>query len=413
MTRFSRPKPHFESSKTSRSSTRESASVFTLKSTYGWAFHSGAQVAVVGEVGPRCQPGSAEPSANPVNLAARIQSFAQLDTVVVSASTAKLIDGYFELQSLDARSSRLHASGRALSRRTPDRRADQTRGDRAARADPLVGRDKESEEMAVAWKDVQDGADRVLVVRGEAGIGKSRIVHHFRHTTLAEGAGVLECFCSPLTQATAFAPLIEMLDARVVERAKTQGSPTKLDALASMLGEHSRFGTDAVPLIAALLSIPGADEAAIHDLSPVRRRARTLEILREWMAWSAERLPLRAPDRRHSLGRSLNARLSRSRHSEHPGWPNTPLRHESPRVPRSLAATPSPNHRAHATKRQRGRSNRHARGRRARPPSAGDTTDRRAERRSATFRRGGDQDGARIGCAPARRKSIRARWPPR
>jgi class 3 adenylate cyclase/tetratricopeptide (TPR) repeat protein len=252
--------------------------------------HTG--VAVVGEVGHGANRDRLAVGES-VNLAARIQSFAQLDTVVVSASTAKLIDGYFELQSLDARILRGFTRPVELFRVVRPTGA-RTKFEATARREltPLVGRDKESEEMAVAWKDVQDGADRVLVVRGEAGIGKSRIVHHFRHTTLAEGAGVLECFCSPLTQATAFAPLIEMLDARVVDRAKTQGSPTKLDALASMLGEHSRFGTDAVPLIAALLSIPGADEAAIHDLSPVRRRARTLEILREWMAWSAERLPL-------------------------------------------------------------------------------------------------------------------------
>ncbi len=129
-------------------------------------------------------------------------------------------------------------------------------------------------------------------MRGEAGIGKSRIVHHFRRTALAEGAVVLECFCSPLTQATALAPLVEMLDGRVTERARGETPQAKFEALADLLGEHARFGTDVLPLMAALLSIPGADETAIQEMSPVRRRVRTLEILREWMAWSAEQLPL-------------------------------------------------------------------------------------------------------------------------
>jgi class 3 adenylate cyclase/tetratricopeptide (TPR) repeat protein len=252
--------------------------------------HTG--VAVVGEVGhggnrDRLAVGEA------VNLAARIQSFAQLDTVVVSASTAKLIDGYFELHSLDARILRGFTRPVELFRVVRPTGA-RTKFEATARGKltPLVGREKESEEMVVAWREVQAGADRALVIRGEAGIGKSRMVHHFRHTTLAEGAVVLECFCSPLTQATAFAPIVEMLDARVGDYARGEGPNAKLEALASLLGEHSRFGMDSLPLMAALLSIPGADETAIHDLSPVRRRLRTLEILREWMAWSAERLPL-------------------------------------------------------------------------------------------------------------------------
>jgi predicted ATPase/class 3 adenylate cyclase len=251
--------------------------------------HTG--VAVVGEVGQgasrdRLAVGEA------VNLAARIQAFAQLDTVVVSASTARLIEGYFELQSLDNRILRGFTRPVELFRVVRPTGA-RTKFEATARGKltPLVGREKEAEEMSAVWREVQGGADRALVVRGEAGIGKSRIVHHFRHTTLAEGAAILECFCSPLTQATAFAPIIQMLDARVDDRAQSEASISRLDALTSLLGEHSRLGADALPLMASLLSIPGADETVIHDLSPVRRRVRTLEILREWLAWSAERLP--------------------------------------------------------------------------------------------------------------------------
>ena len=253
--------------------------------------HTG--IALVGEVG---QGGRRDRLAvgETVNLAARIQGFANLDTVLVSASTARLIDGYFELQSLDSqilkgftRPIKLFRVVRPTGARTKFEAT--ARG----RLTPHIGREKESEALAAAWKEVQEGADRVVVVRGEAGIGKSRIVHHFRHTMLAEGTGVLECFCSPLTQATAFAPVIEMLDGRVVDRAQGQTTPqAKLAGLASLLAEHSRFGADVLPLMAALLSIPCADETPIQQLSPVRRRARTLEILREWMAWSAERLPL-------------------------------------------------------------------------------------------------------------------------
>ncbi len=253
--------------------------------------HTG--VVVVGDVGP----GGAHDKlavGEPVNLAKRIEEFAQVDTVLVSASTAKLVHGHFELQSLDEQMLKGFTRPVEIFRVLRPTGA-RTKFEAAARGrlTPHVGREKESAELASAWKEVQNGADRVVVVRGEAGIGKSRIVHQFRHAAIEEGALVLECFCSPLTQATALSPIIEMLNGRVAERAQEKTTPqAKLEALGSMLGEHSRFGKDALPLMATLLSIPGADEGPLQELSPVRRRARTLEIMRAWMASSAERVPL-------------------------------------------------------------------------------------------------------------------------
>jgi class 3 adenylate cyclase/tetratricopeptide (TPR) repeat protein len=253
--------------------------------------HTG--VAVVGDVGPDSAH-DRRPVGEIVNLAARIQSFADADTIVVSAPTASLVMGHFELESLGAPTLKGFTRPVELFRVLRPTGA-RTKFEAAARGKltPHVGRNRELGEMERLWNEVREGADRVVIVRGEPGIGKSRILHHFRQVVLGHGARVLECYCSPLTQATAFAPLVDMLSNRVAARADgeetTQG---KLEALRSMLGEHSRFGADALPLMAAVLSIPGADEAPIQDLSPVRRRARTLEIMRSWMASSAERTPL-------------------------------------------------------------------------------------------------------------------------
>jgi predicted ATPase/class 3 adenylate cyclase len=253
--------------------------------------HSGTTV--VGELGP----GGAHDRlavGETVNLAARIQSSAAEDTVVISASTAKLVRGYFDLQSLGHQRLKGFTLPVELFRvlGTTGARSKLEAATRRGLT-PHVGREKESAGLADLWKEVHDGGDRVVVVRGEPGIGKSRIVHDFRQTVLEASAIVLECFCSPLTQATAFAPLIEMLDRRIADRARANIAPqSKLDALRAMLGEHSRFEADALPLMAALLSVPGVDEAPISALSPVRRRTRTLETLRDWAVSSAERLPL-------------------------------------------------------------------------------------------------------------------------
>ena len=253
--------------------------------------HTG--IAIVGEIGPggaqdRLAVGEA------VNLAARIESAADVDSVFVSGSTAKLIGGHLELAPRG--SQMLKGFTRPVSmfqvvRETGAR----TQFEATARGQltPQVGRDREVAQLTQAWQEVNAGQDRVVIVRGEAGIGKSRIVHHFRQMALSEGAQTLQGFCSALTQATALAPITEMLRGRVLEQAGGKDLPgLQLQALANMLGEHSRFAADALPLLATLLSIPGADEGAIRDLSPVRRRARTLEILRTWLAWSAERLPV-------------------------------------------------------------------------------------------------------------------------
>jgi class 3 adenylate cyclase len=253
--------------------------------------HTG--MAVVGQAGPS---GARDRLAvgDTVNIAARIRSVADPDTVVVSGSMAKLVAGYFELEALGAQSLRGFTQPVDLCRVIRPTGA-RTKLEAAARGvlTPHVGREKESGEISAAWQEVREGADRVVVVRGEAGIGKSRIVHQFRNAAIDASARVMECLCSPLTQATAFAPMIQMLEGQLVARAQGDASPeAKLAALRSLMGEHSRFGPDAVPLIAELLSLPGADDTPLSELSPARKRARTLELLRQWAGFVAERAPL-------------------------------------------------------------------------------------------------------------------------
>ena len=229
-----------------------------------------------------------------VNLAARIQTVAPVDTVLVSANTAQLVGGYFELEALKAQMLKGFSKPVELFRVVRPTGA-RTKLEAAARGrlTPHVGREAELAQLVNAWQAVRGGADRAILIKGEAGIGKSRVVHQFRQTALDEGVYVLECFCSPLTQATALSPVVAMLEQRILERAEGVATPeAKFDALRAMLNEHSRFGPDALALMAGLLSLPGADESSIGGLSPVRRRSRTLEQLRDWLASSAERVPV-------------------------------------------------------------------------------------------------------------------------
>ena len=250
--------------------------------------HTG--IVVVGEIVPG---GKDVAVGETVNRAARIQSSADVDTVALSATTARLVHGHFELERREPQMLKGFARPEELFQVVRPTGA-RTKFEAAARRGltPYVGREAESTALHALWDEVRAGGDRAVVVRGEAGIGKSRIVHQFRTATLEHPARILECICSPLAQATALSPIATMLEGVVTEFAKAHPNLlTRLDVLARMLGEHSRFGPDALPLIAALLSYRGADESSIAEMSPQRRRARTLEILREWLAWTAERIP--------------------------------------------------------------------------------------------------------------------------
>jgi class 3 adenylate cyclase/tetratricopeptide (TPR) repeat protein len=232
----------------------------------------------------------------PVNLAARMQQVADVDTVVVSDSTARLIQGYFDLRPLGPQ--RLKGFDRqVVAFQVVRPTGARSRFEAAARGKltPHVGRQAELALLADDWARVEGGTGVALLVRGESGIGKSRLLYQFRQTGLDDQTLVLDCFCSPLAQATAFAPVIDMLQEQVrhwAPSAGDSGPAEQLQVLSSLLIEQSQADADALPLVAALLGIEGADDAPIRDLSPLRRRARTMEILREWMAWVAQFRPL-------------------------------------------------------------------------------------------------------------------------
>lgn len=228
-----------------------------------------------------------------VNLAARIQSLAPDNTVLVSPATARLVEGHFELEALAETRLKgfeqpiiLHrvcgATGARSSFEAATRR----------KLTPHVGREEELEALTRSWHEVRAGADRVVVVRGEPGIGKSRTLYQLRRLVEAEGGAVLECLCSPLTQATALAAVVERLSRRVAERA-TRDTLDPLTALRSLLTE-ARVAAEALPLLGLLLSIPVPDalEQTLRELSPARRRSRTLELLRDWLGAIAASRPI-------------------------------------------------------------------------------------------------------------------------
>jgi len=145
---------------------------------------------------------------------------------------------------------------------------------------PLVGREQEIAMLRERWVQVKDGMGQVVLLSGEAGIGKSRLVQVLKEQVAVEPqAWLTPCQCSPYHQHSALYPWIDLLE-RVVLRFEREESPQqKLSKLEGFLVQYGLPLAEAVPLFAALLSLPlPADYTPLH-MSPEQQKQQTLQAL--------------------------------------------------------------------------------------------------------------------------------------
>ena len=226
------------------------------------------------------------------NIAARLQGLAAPDTLVISAATYRLVQGYFVCQDLGLHT--LKGIDQPMTvYQVLQESAAQSRLDVAATRGltPLVGREEEVGLLLRRWAQSQDGLGQVVLLSGEAGIGKSRLVEVLREHTEREGYTRIAFRCSPYYQQSALYPVIEHLQ-RLLQFRRDDTPEAKLAKLEQGL-RTSRLALDeAVPLLAALLSVPLPEARyAPLQLSPQRQRQQTLETLLAWLVAETERQP--------------------------------------------------------------------------------------------------------------------------
>jgi predicted ATPase/class 3 adenylate cyclase len=227
------------------------------------------------------------------NIASRMQGMAAPDTVTISEATYRLVEGYFTCQGLGAQT--LKGVGQPMTAyRVLAASGTQSRFDVAMirGLTPLVGRVQEVGLLLERWAQVKDGRGQVVLLRGEGGIGKSRLVQVLKEHVAGEPHTRLECRSSPYHQNTALYPLLDLLE-RTLRSQRNDSPAAKLVQLEGMLNQYTLPLEETVPLFAGLLSLPlPEDRYAPLNWTPQRQRQKTLEAIAAILVGQAEQQPV-------------------------------------------------------------------------------------------------------------------------
>src|SRR5256712_2261186 len=208
------------------------------------------------------------------NLAARLQGIAAPNTLVISAATFQLLGGFFACQPLGTPLLKGLAQPLAVYRVLYESMA-RSRLEAVGSTGwtPLVGREQEIRLLLERWAQVKEGVGQVVLLSGEAGIGKSRLVQVLQeHVATEPQAWLTPCQCSPYYQNTALYPMIDLLE-RVALRFEREESPEqKLRKLEGFLVQYGLPLAEAVPLFTSLLSLPLGTTYAPLALAPEQQK---------------------------------------------------------------------------------------------------------------------------------------------
>jgi class 3 adenylate cyclase len=212
------------------------------------------------------------------NLAARLQGVAEPNSVVIAESTRRLLGDLFELEDLGAKDLKgIVGSVRAFAALRPSSVESRFEALHTSDLTPLVGREEELELLLRRWSRAKSGEGQVVLISGEAGIGKSRLTAALLERLAGEPHTRLRNFCSPQHTDSAFYPIISQLE-RAAGFAHGDAPQIKLNKLDALLAQSTTSSQDAA-LVAAMLSLPNDGRYPSVELPPPERRERTLNAL--------------------------------------------------------------------------------------------------------------------------------------
>jgi len=212
------------------------------------------------------------------NLAARLQGVAEPNMVVIADGTRKLLGNLFELEDLGPRNLKgIAGPARAWAALREGSMESRFEALHASGLTDLVGREEETELLLRRWSRAKTGEGQVVLLSGEAGIGKSRVTAALLERLAAEPHTRLRYFCSPQHTDSALHPIIGQME-RAAGLAHGDQPEARLDKLDAVLAQTSTSIEDAA-LFAEMLSLPNDGRYPALELVPQQRRQRTMEAL--------------------------------------------------------------------------------------------------------------------------------------
>src|SRR5450631_3742390 len=225
------------------------------------------------------------------NLAARLQGVAEPNSVVIAESTRKLVGSMFELEDLGPQELKgISGPTRAWSALRPASVEGRFEAMHSSGLTDLVGREEELDLLLRRWSKAKTGEGQVVLLSGEAGIGKSRLTAALLERLASEPHTRLRYFCSPQHTDSAFYPITSQME-RAAGLTHDDTAQAKLDKLDTLLA-RSLAPLEDVTLLAEMLSLPNDGRHPALELAAHQRRQRTLEALTTQIETLARQSPV-------------------------------------------------------------------------------------------------------------------------
>jgi class 3 adenylate cyclase/predicted ATPase len=226
------------------------------------------------------------------NLAARLQAMAEPNGVLIAGATQQLVGDLFEYRDLGSVEIRgFNDPVLVWQVLRPSAVESRFEALHATALTPLVGREEEIDLLLRRWQLAKSGEGQVVLISGEPGIGKSRIIAALREELGAEPHTALRYFCSPHHRDSALYPFIAQIE-RAAGFGREDTTETKLDKLETLFSQPGERGSERLAIFVDLLSVPTGDRYPPSPSDPQRQRETTLAGLLDQLQMLSQQRPV-------------------------------------------------------------------------------------------------------------------------